>query len=118
MRLKSTSTSGGISPGGEPLYRVASLSESNRRLPGITQRLSKVQNVCAVFEKIAGRCRTTRRWVNPGSRLLPACRSTNLRSPPARSRLGGRTGLTHGILVPKPTALRRVRGRSGASPYL
>jgi len=106
MRLKSTST--GISPGGEPLYRVASLSVSNRRLPGLTQRLSKAQNVCAVFEKISGRCRTTKRWVIPAEPwALDA----------ARSRLGGRTGPTRGILVPKLTALRRVRGRSGALPY-
>lgn len=35
----------------------------------------------------------------------------------ARSRLGGRTGPTHGILVPTLATLRRVRGRSGASPY-
>jgi hypothetical protein len=35
----------------------------------------------------------------------------------ARSRLGGRTGPSHGILVRTLIALRRVRGRSGASPY-
>lgn len=115
MRLKLTST--GISPGGEPLYRVACLSLSSRRkssgqarwLPGIAQRLSKAQNVCAVFEKITGRCSTTRRRVIPAeSWALDA----------ARSRLGGRASPTHGILVPKLTALRRVRGRSGASAYL
>ena len=35
----------------------------------------------------------------------------------ARSRLGGRTGPIRGILMPTLVALRRVRGRSGASPY-
>jgi hypothetical protein len=106
MRLKLTSR--GISPGGEPLYRIASLSVSSRRLPGLTQRLSKAQNVCAVLEKINGRCRTTRRRVI-------AAESWALDA--ARSRLGGRTSPTHGILAPKLTALRGVRGRSGASPH-
>ena len=36
----------------------------------------------------------------------------------ARSRLGGRTGPIRGILMPTLVALRRVRGRSGASLYL
>lgn len=36
----------------------------------------------------------------------------------ARSRRGHSTGPIHGILVPTLAALRRVRGRSGASPYL
>jgi hypothetical protein len=106
VRLKLTSR--GISPGGEPLYRIASLSVSSRRLPGLTQRLSKAQNVCAVLEKINGGCRTTRpRVIRAEPWVLDA----------AQSRLGGRTGPTRGILVPKLTALRSVRGRSGASPY-
>jgi len=53
--------------------------------------------------------------------LIPDWLEVNAAEPwalAARSRLGGRTGPTHGILVPKSTALRGVRGRSGASPYL